>query len=162
MSRALRSLLDSFRAAWNGIRGCVRHERNMRIHLAVALGVTLLSLFYRFTAVEYALLALVFGVMIAAEMFNTAIERVVDMSSPGYSHLAKLSKDIAAGAVLTCAVSAVAVGLLLFSRPEGVADILLFFGGHKLECAAALLTYLAFALCFIFLPGRATRPPPKS
>ena len=154
MSSRLRSVCGSFKAAFAGMRYCVRNERNMRIHLTIALGVVLLSVFYDFPPADWGLLLLLFGTVISAEMFNTAIERVVDLLSPSYNNLAKLAKDIAAGAVLVCAIAAVGVGALLFSSPAGLKNLLGFLTAHPLIAVLEVAAYCCLAAGFIFLPEK--------
>lgn len=154
MNKELRGLIRSFRAAFAGVFYCIRSERNMRIHLAAVVGVVLLSLFYPFTALHYAVLALLFALVIAAEMINTAVERVVDLASPDYSELAKRAKDAAAGAVLVCAVAAVVIGVLLFRDESGIRNICSFVSAHPISVSVGCAAYLLCASCLIFLPRR--------
>lgn len=154
MNRELRSLSASFRAAFSGIRDCICDERNVRIHLSAALGVVLISRFYAFTAVHYAVLTLIFALVISAEMLNTAIERVVDLESPSYHRLAKMAKDIAAGATLVCAIAAVVIGVLFFCDIDGIRRLLDFIREHTALFLSCAVGYVLLALSFIFLPGR--------
>ncbi|MDR2932221.1 MAG: diacylglycerol kinase family protein [Oscillospiraceae bacterium] len=109
------SLKKSFSFAFGGVAYALKHERNLRIHFAVMLYVLYFSIrYYDFTNVEYALILLVIGFVITCEMVNTAIEKTVDIETPVYNGLAKIAKDVAAGAVLVSSVTAVAVSLLLF------------------------------------------------
>lgn len=153
MNRELRSLSASFRAAFSGIRCCICDERNLRIHLSAALGVVLISRFYAFTAVHYAVLTLIFALVISAEMLNTAIERVVDLESPSYHRLAKMAKDIAAGATLICAIAAVVIGVLFFCDIDGIRRLLGFIREHTILFLLGSAGYVFFVLGFIFLPG---------
>ena len=110
----LYSLAKSFKYAWNGIRFCVRHEKNMRIHIVAALYVMYFSQFYNFTRAEYILLIIICVIVLSLEMLNTAIEVVIDKVSPEYSALAKVGKDVAAGAVFVSALAAIIIGVCLF------------------------------------------------
>lgn len=107
-------LLKSFQYAINGIAFCVRHERNMRIHIVAMLYVAFFSQFYDLMRSEIILLIITCALVMITELVNTSIEVIIDKVSPNYSPLAKISKDIAAGAVLLSAISAVIVGLVLF------------------------------------------------
>lgn len=104
----------SFQNALKGLLYCLQYERNFRIHLVVAFYTTCFSVLYRLTAPEYALLICVFGLVLFGEAVNTAFEVLIDMNSPTYNPMAKLSKDIAAGAVLVICIFAVVVGFGLF------------------------------------------------
>ena len=108
------SLPQSFAFAVKGICYAVKSERNLRIHLAAAAYVMFLAFrYYNLAPGEYALLLLVIGLVVTCELFNTAIETAVDTKTPGYSGLAKITKDVAAGAVLVSSLTAFTVGLFL-------------------------------------------------
>lgn len=106
-------LLASFKFAWAGIVHTVRTQRNMRIHLAVALIVAILAIGLRLDSVRDAVLVVTMMIVLTSEMLNTVIEAAIDLSSPEYHPLARIAKDVAAGAVLTTAIGAAIVGLLI-------------------------------------------------
>ena len=106
--------LRSFGYAWQGIRSCVGKEQNLSFHLIAMAAVTLAGFVLGITRTEWTVVILCFGVVIAAELFNTAIERLVDLVSPERHPVAGQVKDIAAGAVLVCAVAAAIIGLIIF------------------------------------------------
>ncbi|WP_019636283.1 diacylglycerol kinase family protein [Paenibacillus fonticola] len=108
---------DTFRYALEGIVLAVKTERNMKIHLFAAAAVAAAALYFRLPARDLALLCIVIGMVIAAELVNTALEYVVNLVSPEWHKLAKAAKDTAAGAVLVTAIAAVLVGCLLFYEP---------------------------------------------
>lgn len=110
----LKKQLRSFRYAWQGIRGCVGREQNLSFHLIVTVAVVTLGFGLGITRGEWVAVCLCIGLVISAELFNTAIERLVDLVSPQRHPLAGQVKDIAAGAVLVCALAAIAVGLIIF------------------------------------------------
>lgn len=110
----LRKALRSFRYAGRGIVGLFQFENNARIHLAVAVAVVLAGWFLGLSTTEWALIVTQIGLIWAAEAFNTAIEKLADVVSPGYHPLIKSVKDLAAGGVLILAIGAVIVGLLVF------------------------------------------------
>ena len=91
-------------------------ERNMKIHLVVAVLVLTLSGFLRLAWAEFLWVALAIALVLVAEGFNTAIEKVVDLVSPDFHPLAGTAKDVAAGAVLVAAGFAVVVGVVIFGR----------------------------------------------
>lgn len=124
-SSFLRRRIDSFRFALAGIRAAFWTEINMRIHLAAALVVVAVAFVLEVTATEWCLLIFCIGIVWAAEIFNTALEALVNLVSPVQHPLAGKVKDLAAGAVLVTAIMAVVVGLLIFGphlvrlfRPE--------------------------------------------
>lgn len=91
-----------------------RTQRHMRIHFGIVVLVLALGMLCRFDATQMSLLVVVCSLVLGAEMINTAVESVVDMITQSYHPLAKLAKDIAAGAVLIFAVCAALVGFVLF------------------------------------------------
>ncbi|MGD1993353.1 MAG: diacylglycerol kinase family protein [Anaerolineae bacterium] len=112
-----RNLIDSFRHAFAGLGHALRTQRNTRIHLTIAVAVIILGLYLELTATEWAILALTIGMVLVSEMLNTLAETIVDLISPGYHPLAKVIKDVTAGAVLLTAIFSVAVGLLVLGPP---------------------------------------------
>lgn len=106
--------LRSFGYAWKGIRDCVGKEQNLKFHLVVSVLVVVAGLALDIRPLEWVAVLLCMGLVIGAELFNTAIERLVDLVSPQWHPVAGRVKDIAAGAVLVCAVVSVAVGLIVF------------------------------------------------
>lgn len=109
-----RKLINSFKFAIEGITYCVRSERNIKIHLCATVVVGILGWTQHLSPDKIALLIFAVALVLIAEMFNTAIEAVVDMISPQFNPLAKIVKDIAAGAVLLAAIAALAIGYILF------------------------------------------------
>lgn len=109
-----RNLIESFTYAIQGVLHALRHERNIRIHFAIALLVFLLGLAVGLTRVELALLTLLIAFVICLELVNTAIEAVVDLICPEKHPLAAVAKNVAAGAVFVAASISVVVGYLLF------------------------------------------------
>jgi undecaprenol kinase len=107
-SRALADAVD-------GVATALREQRNIRIQLAIGALVVMAAAAVRFDELHWALLVLTIGAVLAAEMFNTALERAVDSASAGESPLARATKHAAAGAVLLVCATAVAVGSFLFA-----------------------------------------------
>lgn len=112
-----RNLLESFRYAFAGLAYALRTQRNTRIHLTIAVGVVALGLWLKISLTQWAVLALTIGFVLVGEMLNTVAETLVDLVSPGYHPLAKVVKDVTAGAVLLTAIVSVAVGLLVLGPP---------------------------------------------
>jgi diacylglycerol kinase (ATP) len=110
------SLIESFNHAIEGIIHVLRTHRNMRVHFAVAIAVLIAAIWYGVTRFELIALMLAIAFVLVAEMINSAVEQAIDVSTTSFDPLAKLAKDIAAGAVLIAALNAVAVGYLVFSR----------------------------------------------
>lgn len=104
----------SFVYAARGIKSFITQEHNAWIHAAITVMAVAAGFALRITRVEWTAIILCIGIVFAAEAFNTAIERLVDIVSPGHDKRAGNVKDIAAGAVLICAIMAATVGMLIF------------------------------------------------
>lgn len=111
-----RKFVESFNAAIEGFFYVVKTERNMRIHFLLAIFILLLGLYLNFKPIEIAILSVTIMLVLAAEMINTAIELIVDIIVQMEFHpIARIIKDVSAGAVLLTAINAIIVGYLLFS-----------------------------------------------
>ena len=110
------SLIDSFNYAIEGLIHVLRTHRNMRIHFAVAIAVLVAAVWKGVNRFELIALLLAITFVLVAEMINSAIEQAVDLATTSFDPLAKLAKDIAAGAVLIAAINAIAIGYLVFSH----------------------------------------------
>ncbi|MDR0989065.1 MAG: diacylglycerol kinase family protein [Prevotellaceae bacterium] len=115
MKYRFKKQLRSFKHAWNGLRGCIGKEQNLSFHLIVAALTLLAGWLLGISGTEWMVVMLCIGLVIAAELFNTALERVLDRLAPERHPLTGQAKDIAAAAVLVCALSAAVVGILLFT-----------------------------------------------
>ncbi|GAA4301766.1 diacylglycerol kinase family protein [Compostibacter hankyongensis] len=111
---SLRSRLCSFRYAFSGLLRFFRTEHNAWIHLLAAVLVVLAGLVFRLTKGEWTGIAFSIGLVLCAEVFNTCIEKMMDLLSPVRDERVKYIKDLAAGAVLVAAATAAVIGLLIF------------------------------------------------
>jgi diacylglycerol kinase (ATP) len=109
----------SFEHAYRGMISAIRTQRNMRFHVVAAVAVLVASLLVGVSKLELAILVLTILVVFVTEMFNTAMEFVVDMVTSEYHPLAKLAKDVSAGAVLVSSVGAILVGYLILADNLG-------------------------------------------
>ncbi len=107
----------SLEHAAEGLWHAMRTQRNFRIHLVTTVLVIMVGFWLRLPVVSWAILTLTIGIVLVTEMMNTAAEALVDLASPDYHPLAKLVKDVAAGAVLVTALTAIAVGLIVLGPP---------------------------------------------
>lgn len=107
-------VLKSFRYALEGLKYTFVTQRNMQIHFLIAVSVLLLSLYLPLSKMEVLVLFICITLVIFAELINTVMETIVDMVTEAYHPLAKIAKDVAAGAVLLTAGLAVIVGFSLF------------------------------------------------
>lgn len=114
MNNELHKRLKSFAYAWKGIGSFVHKEHNAWIHCSAIIAVTTAGVLFNITRTEWLIILLCFGIVLAAEAFNTAIERLVNLVSPDYHPIAGDVKDIAAGAVLICAITAAIIGAVIF------------------------------------------------
>lgn len=108
------SFRKSFGYALAGLAYALRTQPNMRFHLLAALVVVVAALWLRIEGRDFLLVLLAITLVMMAEMFNTALERVVDLCTGRYHPLAKIAKDVAAGAVLLAALNSLIVGLAVF------------------------------------------------
>jgi diacylglycerol kinase (ATP) len=141
------SIIESFNFAFEGIIHVLRTQRNMRIHFVIAGLVLVAALASGVDKIELIVLLLAIAFVLIAEMINTAVEAAVDVATTSFDPMAKLAKDITAGAVLIASVTALAVGYLVFSgEVAGRSSTLL----HRISDAPAELTLVALVLT-IFL-----------
>ena len=108
------SVLQSFNFAFEGIIHVLRTQRNMRIHFMIAAGVLIGALIVGVSRLELVILLMAISFVLIAEMINSALEAGIDVATTSFDPLAKLAKDIAAGAVLIATINALAVGYLVF------------------------------------------------
>lgn len=109
------TLLRSFNHAFQGLVHAVRRERNMRVHVAVALVVLVVSVFLNVSRLELVAIFATIALVLMAELVNTAIEMVVDIATDEFDPRAKAAKDLSAGAVLVAAVNALVVAYLILA-----------------------------------------------
>ena len=110
----LKKRIKSFGYAFKGIASLIKKEHNAWIHCTAIVLVTACGFYFGITPTEWCIVTICFGVVLAAEGFNTAIERLVDLVSPDFHPIAGDVKDVAAGAVLIFAIAAAIVGCIIF------------------------------------------------
>ena len=115
MKADLVRFLRGFGFAFEGMVHAARAERNMRVHIIIAVCCVLLGIFLRLSLVEWAVIALAMSGVFTSEMMNSAVEGLIDLASPEHHPLAKIAKDAAAGAVLVNATFAAVAGVLIFA-----------------------------------------------
>jgi diacylglycerol kinase (ATP) len=111
---SIRARLKSFRYAFNGIRSVCVTQPNFRIHTAAALVVVTAGILLRVSTIEWGILLLAIGGVMAMETMNSAIEKLVDYVSPEFNKEAGMVKDMAAGAVLLASLTAAIAGMAVF------------------------------------------------
>ena len=107
-------LRKTFGYAFEGILTGIRKERNMRIHTAAMILVVFFGTVLGLSATEWCICLVLFGLVMALELVNTAVEAVVDLVTEERKPLAKVAKDTAAGAVLIAAIMAAVIGCIIF------------------------------------------------
>jgi diacylglycerol kinase len=115
--RETRNWLRNFRFAYEGLIYALSTQRNMKFHFIAAFIVLILALFFSLSKLEILFIILAIALIMVAELFNTAIEKAVDLAMPDQHPVAKIAKDVAAAAVLVTAVFALAVGMIVFYEP---------------------------------------------
>jgi diacylglycerol kinase (ATP) len=142
------TVFDSFNNASEGIIHVLRTQRNMRIHFGIAFVVLIAALIVNVTKLELIALLISITFVLIAEMLNTGLEAAIDIATTSFDPMAKLAKDIAAGAVLIATVNAVTVGYLVFAgKVAGESSTLL----DRLRDAPAELTLVALMLTVIIV-----------
>ena len=147
------SIIESFNYAIEGLIHVLRTQRNMRIHFAVAVVVIVLAVAVGVSRLELIALLISIAFVLVAEMINTAVEGTIDAATTSFDPMAKLAKDIAAGAVLIASLNAVAVGYLVFAgkAADKSARVL-----DRIRDAPAELTLIALVLTvFIVIATKA-------
>ncbi|HHV26259.1 phosphatase PAP2 family protein [Anaerosalibacter bizertensis] len=141
-----RNIIDSFNYAVAGIIYALKTQRNLRIHFSIATVVLFTSLFLDFSRLEFLMLLLTIAFVMVSEMINTSIEKTIDMITEEYHPLAKIAKNVAAGAVLISAINAIVVGYLLFFDRINLHSNLILF---KLKNSPVHLTFVSLLLVII-------------
>jgi diacylglycerol kinase (ATP) len=152
-SRPRPSLIESFNYAIEGVVHVLRTQRNMRIHFAIAIAVLATAAAVGVSKLELIALLLAIAFVLIAEMINSAIEGAIDVATTSFDPMAKLAKDMAAGAVLIAAVNAVAIGYLVFAgkAADRTARVL-----DRLRDAPAEITVIALVITvFVVLATKA-------
>ena len=109
-----RARLRSFRYAFAGMRLLFGEEHNARIHATITVLVVVAGIVLRVSPVEWGVLVICIGMVLAAEAFNSAIERIANYLTTERDDRIRDIKDLVAGAVLLCAIAAAIVGLIVF------------------------------------------------
>jgi len=111
---SIQARLNSFVYAFAGLKTFFRFEPQAIIHLLAIIVVTFAGYFFELSKSEWIAVILVIGLVLVAEILNTAIEKLTDMVSPEIHPKAKVVKDLAAGAVLMASITALVIGLIVF------------------------------------------------
>lgn len=145
----LRNPLNGFKYAIEGVVHVLRTQRHMRFHFLTLVLVLVVSLIAKLSREEVLVLLFTITFVLMAEMFNTAIEAVVDLVTQTYHPLAKFAKDIAAGAVLITTINALAVGFLLFFGGNRLKTIGKEIGLHTPDAPTVMITTLVLLVAML-------------
>jgi len=107
-------IINNFRNAFHGIYLLIREGKIFRVHLLIMMAVIVAGIVFNIEKTEWLIVILTIGVVLAAEGFNTSIEKLSDHIAPEYHPTIKKVKDIAAAAVLLASISSAVLGLLIF------------------------------------------------
>ena len=140
------SFFKSFKYAFEGVWHCIKTQSNFRFHTLAALSAIILAYKYNLNQTEKLVLMFTIVFVIISEMFNTAIESVVDMGCKEINSFAKIAKDVAAGAVLISSVAASVTGLVLFYNNGVIWNIVY-------DYIKAPLFWLYIAIGLIYISG---------
>ena len=113
-SLSLKSRLKSFKFAAKGILYAIKSQPNLWFHLVAAIAIIALSFVLKIATAEWLFIIFAIGAVLTAELFNSSVEKIVDLVQPEKHILAEQAKDMAAGAVLIAAISSVLIGLMIF------------------------------------------------
>jgi diacylglycerol kinase len=111
----IKALTRSFGYAFEGLFHAIKYNRNLKIHLVVALIVIIASIFFHVTLFEKEILGVMIVLVILSEMINTSIEEMVNLITIEHRKEAKIAKDVGAGMILVAALGATIVGIIIFT-----------------------------------------------
>jgi diacylglycerol kinase (ATP) len=146
----VRKLIDSFNYAIQGIIHTLQSQRNMKIHVFIAVGVLIFSLFFDLSRTELLILSISITLVLVLELVNTAIETTIDLFANYYHPLAKIAKNAAAGAVLISAINAVLVAyLIFFDRLWPMTNLIVI----KVKQSPPHITFICIVLVMLIVIG---------
>ena len=110
----MNKFFKSFTYAFNGLKFCFKNELNFKVQLLIAISTIGLGLFFSLTKIEWCLILFCIGIVLSAELFNTAIETICNKIEPNYHPTIKIIKDVSAAAVLILAIVSAVIGVIIF------------------------------------------------
>ena len=150
---SIKKLLKSFKYAFSGIVTAIKNEQNMRIHFVVGNLIIPFAYFFGISKAEWAMLVLAIGFVFFAELINTAIESLADAVTKENNEYIKCAKDVAAGAVVISAITAICVGIALFGNAERIAETLVYIITH-IESIVIFICLFIIDIILLFLKGK--------
>lgn len=152
MDGFMKELIKSFGYAFQGLFTAIKTERNMRIHIVCMIYMYFfLSCFdfFEITRTELAIIFIANGLVIGAELINTAIEAAVDMHGEEHTPLGKIAKDCGAGAVLVFTIFAVLCGVAIMYQPKAFSLLFAYFIENPIAIVLFVISVVVFSI-FIF------------
>ena len=148
----MKSLIKSFGYAFEGIFTAITKERNMRIHIVCMIYMFFFLFafdFFEITKTQLAILLIACGLVIGAELINTAIEAVVNLHGKEHTEYGKITKDCAAGAVLIFTIFAVLCGIAIMYQPKAFELLFAYFIENPIAIVLFAISVIIFTI-FIF------------
>ena len=110
----MKKFIKSFYYTFQGIISSLKQEKNMKVHIIIMIIVIICGIIFKISKIEWIICIILFALVISLELVNTSIEKTVDLITQEKNEIAKIAKDVAAGAVLVAAIAAAIIGLLIF------------------------------------------------
>ncbi len=148
----MKDLIKSFGYAFQGIFSAITKERNMRIHIVCMIYMFFFLFafdFFEITRTQIGILFVACGLVIGAELINTAIEAVVDLHGKEHTEYGKIAKDCAAGAVLIFTIFSVLCGIAIMYQPTAFKLLFAYFIANPLAIVLFVISVIIFTI-FIF------------
>lgn len=143
-----RNIISSFNNAVNGIIYAFKTEKNIKVHFIAAILVVFASLFTSISRLEFLVLVFTVSLVIMAEMFNTAVENIVDIITDKYHPLAKIAKDVSAGAVFIATINAFIVAYIIFFNKLNYQFLKII---NKIQKTPTHVTFISIAMVIILV-----------
>lgn len=148
----MKNLIKSFGYAFRGIFTGLVKERNMRIHTVCMIYMFFFLFafdFFEITRTQIAILFVACGLVLGAELINTAVEAVVDLHGKEHTEFGKIAKDCAAGAVLVFAIFSVLCGIAIMYQPKAFEALFAYFFDNPVAIVLFVISVVIFTV-FIF------------
>lgn len=149
----MKKLVKSFGYAFQGLFTAIKTERNMRIHIVCMIYMYFFLFafdFFEITRTDLAIIFIANGLVIGAELINTAIEATVDLQGEEHTKLGKIAKDCGAGAVLVFTIFSVLCGIAIMYQPKAFKLLFTYFIENPLAIVLFLISVVVFSI-FIFI-----------
>lgn len=150
----MKKQLKSFGCAIKGFFGAVCSEGHLRFHLVAAVYVLVFSSFYNFSAAQWAVLIILIALVIAAELFNTALENTCDAVTKEQNANIRRAKDMAAGAVLVLSIAAAAIAVIFFWNLEVIKNVFLYFSQNTPMLILLIISAVVSVLFIAISPAK--------